>query len=357
MVNNQEAIDSDMKYMNSIFRFYNWLFPVNLDAEVRKFRRNPESYNPYFIYRYDKSDLNKAQSIVSSMESPDGFAGDLYTDLKEEYLEKIKMIRSIGDNLVFTERSLKIYGLMDETDKKFCENVLNSTDDVDYLESVPARDIRTGLMDMIAEKGITGWKVVLKENIPSKVTVKPHEKKIYVKSNNLFFAKSLERLKIHEIAVHLFRSVNGERQPYGVFSTGLAGYLEAEEGLAVYYENMLKAGNPRQMKIYAGRYKAVELAISESFTRTYSMLRKWFPEEMALRLTFRAKRGITDTSKPGALTKDIHYISGYNKIKNILTASDRSDELFCGKIGLQYIDMVSDMLSRGMLTKPGYKPC
>ena len=356
MVFTYKEIDKHIDSLNDRFPFYNWLIPVNLNTELKRFKRNPLSYNPDFIYKYTNRGLDEAEKILSNIDPAPGAAKDLYIALKEEYYNKIELIRRIGKPLAFTEMSLSIFGWMDEADKQFSEDVLDTYSDDNYLENIPAEDIKNGLETMVAEKGIVGWQVILDDRIASKVTVKPTERTIYVRSDVDFFPSELERLKVHEVAVHLFRAANGEKQPYAIFKNGLAGYLEAEEGLAVYYENKMKVCNQQQMKIYAGRYKAVEQALYKSFAEVFRELKNWFPDEMALRLTFRAKRGMTDTSQPGALTKDIHYISGYKKVKKLMIDRTMANVFFCGKTGLNHIEKISRMLSDKLLREPKYKP-
>jgi len=144
-------------------------------------------------------------------------------------------------------------------------------------------------------------------------------------------------------------------QPWEVFRHGLGGYEETEEGLAVYAEDitgMLKL-NPFQLKIYAGRALAVDLALKNSFYETFCKLKKYFSPVIAYRLSERVKRGINKAIKKGALTKDFYYLSGWDKVKRYVE-KDRGDLeiLYTGKIGLEDTKIIRDLIQKGVIIKP-----
>ena len=83
---------------------------------------------------------------------------------------------------------------------------------------------------------------------------------------------------------------------------GTAGYREAEEGLAVYFEHQLGHLYPFQEKIYAGRCLAVHLSLFAGFADVFEELLVYFDQNTAYSIVERIKRGQSDTSRPGALT-------------------------------------------------------
>lgn len=347
--------DKEFNSIDDNFPFYAGLIPLNGSQEKKKFFSD-HGYNPQFKYYRDPDLLAVIEKQLSDISIPDDMIGSMYSELKTEYIKKIALSRNIGCASKLTDISIDIYGDFSKGDILFADDILNTYGDDKFVETVTASEIRTELEKEIKNHSIRNWKVLTHKNIASKVTVKPRENTVYVKKDYRFFPNEIERLKTHEILVHLFRAANGEKQEYGIFKRGFAGYLEAEEGLAVYYENLKKLCDSQQMKIYAGRLKAVELAMNYSFSRTCEILMKWFPLKMAYRFCERAKRGLTDTSRAGALTKDIHYITGYLKIKDIIRSRNVTEELFTGKIGLNDIDNIRTLLDRGLIIKPIHLP-
>ncbi len=348
-------LDKAFLDIDNNFPFYTWLIPLNGNEEKFKFFKNP-LYNPQFKYFIDPKILKQLENKLEKISIPETTTGNFYLKLKQEYLKKIKLIKNIGEPDKFTLYSKDIYGNFTLKDIEFANKILNTFSDNSFIETVDAVKIKKELEKEIKDNNIKNWNVVMHENIASKVTIKPMENTVYVKSDYKFFPAEVDRLKVHEISVHLFRAANGEFQEYEIFKRGFAGYLEAEEGLAVYFENMKGLCDSQQMKIYAGRLKAVELALNNSFSSTYETLRKWFPEEIAYRLSARAKRGIADTSIAGALTKDIHYITGYRKVKKLLDSKNVIRELFTGKIGLDDIADINKLLNEGKIKEPLHVP-
>ena len=56
-----------------------------------------------------------------------------------------------------------------------------------------------------------------------------------------------------------------------------------------------------------------------------------FSKRQAYQLTMRAKRGITDTSKPGSFTKDHIYLKGMELVRQIPDLRP----LFKGRVGVE----------------------
>jgi hypothetical protein len=77
---------------------------------------------------------------------------------------------------------------------------------------------------------------------------------------------------------------------------------------------------------------------------------------MAYRLVERTKRGVKDTSKKGALTKDFHYISGWISLSRYLKEKKDLRTLFAGKIGLKDVGAVESLLKDKVLKEAKYIP-
>ena len=130
---------------------------------------------------------------------------------------------------------------------------------------------------------------------------------------------------------------------------GTARYREAEEGLAVYFER--QSGNlyPFQEKIYAGRCLAVYLALSAGFTEVFEELLPYFDEQTAYLIVERIKRGLTDTSRPGALTKEFHYFTGPQRVQSYLQNRGNLQMLMGGKIAFEYAQAIAKLVQDGFV--------
>jgi hypothetical protein len=125
---------------------------------------------------------------------------------------------------------------------------------------------------------------------------------------------------------------------------GATGYREAEEGLAVYFENQTDCLYPFQEKVYAGRCWAVHLSLSAGFEDVFTAILPYFDENTAYSIVQRIKRGMTDTSRPGALTKDFHYFTGPDRVQSFLAAGGDLRLLMGGKIAFKHTSVVSKLV-------------
>ncbi|KAF5892409.1 uncharacterized protein DAT39_017890, partial [Clarias magur] len=127
----------------------------------------------------------------------------------------------------------------------------------------------------------------------------------------------LEGLLRHEIGTHYFRSINNTQQPWSSGAErkklGLKPVNPTEEGLAS-INSVLFRRDPRLWRA-ALLYYTVHQAAHMSFTQLFHELAR-FVHDPGTRWEYcvRAKRGQTDTSKPGCFNKDQVYLDGVLKI-------------------------------------------
>ncbi len=136
-----------------------------------------------------------------------------------------------------------------------------------------------------------------------------------------------------------------------MFALGLPGYLSTEEGLAAYFEELTGNTDEEKMRDYAGRVIAVNSVCKNlSFREAYEKLRGYgFTEGKAWRLAIRAHRG-------GGYIKDHVYLKGYFQVKKFAEKNGDLKSLYVGKIGIQHLPLVKNLLKEGILKKPKYLP-
>ncbi len=119
------------------------------------------------------------------------------------------------------------------------------------------------------------------------------------------------RLKVHVIHTHIRRYQNRTKQPYTPFRYGLPDYLETEEGLAIYNEDVHNVLMAADLKKYALRTLACTWAEQGSLFDVYIKLREFTTENDSWEIDMRVKRGLIDTSVKSGFYKDQLYIMGY----------------------------------------------
>jgi hypothetical protein len=140
-------------------------------------------------------------------------------------------------------------------------------------------------------------------------------------------------------------SENGSKQKYRLFHTGFANYLETQEGLAIH--NVLS-----QASIYSEEghkeilTEAIFMAEKMSMSELYLQIKnKGLTEKSAIDICFRVKRGLGDTSKGGAFSKDYCYFSGRKKIKKFIDNGGDLQDLYFGKYSVDDLALIKNISS------------
>jgi len=129
----------------------------------------------------------------------------------------------------------------------------------------------------------------------------------------------------------------------------LGDYLTTEEGLAVYNQDRIQT-LPLPKKYWpASSILGIVIALKGSFAEVVNTLKAHgFSSERALRVAIKTKRGLCDTRKPGAFTKDAVYFRGRKLILSFLQNNGDLRDLYLGKINLEALPLVKKI--------PGIKP-
>jgi uncharacterized protein (TIGR02421 family) len=167
-----------------------------------------------------------------------------------------------------------------------------------------------------------------------------------------FRADRVEPLLHHEVGTHVVTYQNGTRQPLKLLTIGLPGYDETQEGLAVLAEYLTGGLDPRRLRVLAARVVAVDkmldgaefLDIFESLQAEHRIPRKtaWI---IAIRVVVA-----------GGSVKDAIYLRGITRLLEALAEGISLDALFVGKLALDHIPLIQDLLDREVLQAPWVRP-
>jgi uncharacterized protein (TIGR02421 family) len=156
----------------------------------------------------------------------------------------------------------------------------------------------------------------------------------------------------HEVGTHIVTYFNGKSQPFKLFSLGVPGYEQLQEGLAVFSEYMVNELSGDRLRIIAARVVAVHhMLAGHNFSDTFFLLvdHYHFTEETAFHICTRVYRG-------GGLTKDALYLKGLMSIITYIREGRELSPLLIGKIREDYIPIVEELTQRGLLNNPILKP-
>ena len=213
--------------------------------------------------------------------------------------------------------------------------------------TVSSAEMANVLRRALASRGLRGWTVNQDRSMAARVSVDPSTRGIRIAADARFRPSERVGLIAHELDVHVRRSVNGAAQPLQLFSTGLARYTPAEEGLAVTAEGHVGALDPtfeaRQKVVTA----AVALARTAGFREVYDAVARVVGPARAWGITIRVKRGLARPGEPGVYARDVVYLQGHRAVAARLAADPAGTlrALYVGKVGLHH--PVADWIAAG----------
>ncbi|HLD15208.1 MAG TPA: tyrosine/phenylalanine carboxypeptidase domain-containing protein [Candidatus Nanoarchaeia archaeon] len=312
--------------------------PLNLEIEKKKVLKD-KTYNPVFYYEKNILNYDTFKNELNKIKSDSSVFGKLLKAKADELAKKIDLIKSVGSSS-FSSNAVKLYGKPSPDLVKHANKFLDLENEF-MPEGYNGISAIKKFLDSFLMYGMR-WQVKHKEMIVG-ASFNVSKNILYINKNRKFTDHELKRLVVHEIGTHITRAENAKKQKYKLFLIGFPDYLSTEEGLAVYNEEKAGLLTNNIVKHYAGRVAAVDIALKNSFSTVYNSLLEFFPKEIAWNLTLRAKRGISNTSLPGAYSKDYVYLKGYYDVKNFVKRRGNLKDLYIGKIGIQHVNLIKQL--------------
>lgn len=186
---------------------------------------------------------------------------------------------------------------------------------------------------------------------------------IKLSQNAMFSDRDLRYLEVHEGWVHVGTTLNGSMQPYCFFlSKGSPSSSVIQEGLAVITEIVTFSSYPGRLLKITNRVIALDkVTQGANFLDVYNHLLECdLSEADSYNQTVRIFRGSTPDGGP--FTKDLSYAKGlvliYNFIRFAISQKriDLIPLLFSGKLVLDDLPLLGELMERGILTSPVYLP-
>ncbi len=176
--------------------------------------------------------------------------------------------------------------------------------------------------------------------------------RLLIPETAVFRADRVEPLLHHEVGTHVVTYQNGARQPLTLLTIGLPGYDETQEGLAVLAEYLTGGLDPGRLRVLAARVVAVgQMLDGDGFLEIFQSLRQDYgmPPKTAWYIATRVVVG-------GGSVKDAIYLRGISRILDAIAGGGNLDVLFVGKLALDHIPLIQDLLDREVLQSPWVRP-
>ncbi len=339
--------DKNLARIGERLRVLHYLDPINLRSEKKRFLRrwlNGSVYNPRFRYRKIDIDLEGISRELRRLPIDTGNAmGKILKKKRGRLLSRTALLSERGTSR-FLYMGHKLYGRPSTTlvsrAVKILEKLKNKTHD-HHARTVSSRRAAQIFKQALARHRID-WHVTEKRDLAAKAGVSTNKSVLVVRKGAWFSRKEVKRLIAHEIETHIFRIENGRLQPYSIFAQGFPGPETTEEGLAVWAEFRRVRNDYERRRIIAARTVGVERALHRSFFEVFEHLIGFnLHPDSAWDICVRVKRGLRDTSRLGAFTKDHHYFKGYLEIKQYLKKGGDLRDLYVGKINVASVERLS----------------
>lgn len=345
-------VDAKLADISNQFDFLLLSTPVNIESELNNFQKNKFDKTPVFFYRprpVDPSMLKRKlyEIHIDRIEDP-----TLATLFYGKRIEIDRQITMLGDRntRAFLFGSLQLYGTVNKELLHLAENI---------LQTMPPHSRDQHLQDFLNAKEFAEYAqkeldyyYKLYPEISATVQIRDDIVGLMVSRGNLLISRKVnipvnrrEALLQHEIGTHVLTYFNGRAQPLKLLYSGMTGYEELQEGLAVLAEFFVGGLNKARLRLLAGRIIAAHNMINDaSFIDTFRLLNKeyGFSQRTSFIITARIFRA-------GGFTKDIVYLRGLVNLLDYLKTDGELAPLFVGKIALEHIAFIKELQMRKVL--------
>lgn len=351
--------DRRLAEISDSFDFLLQVTPVNAESAWREFRQSKFSQPPTFYYRplsVDPALLKRQLFSIPLEKIDDPTLAHVLQQKQDELDRKITLLSDIGTRR-FLWGSMQVYGRVEPALLSLAEDVLRHVPR-DCQESEGGQ-IDAAAFARLAREEVAHYRrqyapfrpqVVVRDDIYSGLLASGGD--LLIGYEMKVPRRRAAALVQHEIGTHSLTYYNGRAQPLRLLSSGLAGYDGLQEGLAVLAEYLVGGLNRPRLRLLAARVVAVDRLIAgASFVETFRLLEKehGFAPRVAYTIAMRAFRS-------GGLTKDAMYLRGLAEVLEYLRGGGDLASLYTGKVALEHVPIVRELLHREVLTPPPLRP-
>ena len=334
----KETKEADAKIMKIASSFKAQFTPLNANhiyTHILKKKKNIGILG--FSYAFEEVNIDTIKEKFSEVKIPSRPLRNVYKEKVKESIDKFALIQCRGTTEFF-EASKKVYGYPSKKLLNAAHDILSLSPGLDH-DKITLFEAKKMLKHALQEMKLP-WKVTTKKML-SYAMVQTAKNTVTLSSSHSFSEKSIKRLAIHEIGTHSVRTMNGRLQPLKIFKN-FPRYIQTEEGLAAFNEDITGYLYNDTIRKYAGRVIAVDYAQNHTLLETFEYLKKYFTEQQALNIAVRIKRGLPNTESHGAFTKDYVYLQGFLDIKKYVLKKPLQ-LLYYGKINHTYASLIKKL--------------
>ncbi|MDZ7741499.1 MAG: flavohemoglobin expression-modulating QEGLA motif protein [Bacteroidota bacterium] len=348
-------IDRILHKMVWNFEILNFVNPLNIEKERKKFFASEFRYEPRFRYKQlvlDPFEFRRKLYQIPVEKIEDSVIRGLYRDVIDSYADKVDIISSIGREK-FLYNSLRYYGKPDEKDLDNARYLIHlpSVPEIAANGNISAKDAIPYFRKEVEKYGFE-CRIDLSDRIVAKAIVINHKKQLLIRKSAKFSEQDLKALINHEIGIHMLTTMNSREQKLQLFNIGLPINDLSQEGLAIMAEYLSGNINIDRLKELAMRVLAINFMLKDhSFGECFHYLVEQLEvkPEKAFGLSARVYRG-------GGFTKDYLYLRGFKEVLKLYDEKVKLDNLFIGKTSIAYLPVIDELVERKLVNAPKYLP-
>ncbi|MGJ1203349.1 flavohemoglobin expression-modulating QEGLA motif protein [Sphingobacterium lactis] len=352
-------IDGALSQESKKFDFLLMVTPLNTTDAWLQFKKDKFYKTPKFLYRPMHVDPDLVKRRLYNLRIEDIYDPTMAYIFRDKRAELDSMVTMLADRGKedFVHGSLQVFGNVSEKLINSATAILMMTEDEDAKkrsdEIINAHDFaklaREEVKFLQQQDPEFNCPIRVREDISG---VMVNRGALNISTEYKLTKQRAKALIQHEIGTHVVTYFNGRQQPLNLFSLGVPGYEELQEGLAVLSEYIVGGLNNSRLRIIAARVLAVQhMLLGNSFSDCFFMLvdQFAFKHETAFQIVMRVYRG-------GGLTKDALYLKGIMELLTYLKDGNNVHLLMMGKIRKDYLSIIKDLLQKDILVPPKIIP-
>ncbi|HKY48804.1 MAG TPA: tyrosine/phenylalanine carboxypeptidase domain-containing protein [Acidimicrobiia bacterium] len=346
------AVDRELASISESFRFLVDVTPVNVDQARKLFLASSDS-DPVFQYRdvEDFPEVIRARLDAIDIESVvDPTLARMFSAKSRELHLQLDMLSARG-TAEFLDLSVDLYGAVSPALEYQAEEILR---EVPKAPRSRRRCLDADGIAALATREIARYREQYPE-LAAPIEIRDDISGVMVANGSLLISSTAtvsgsraEGLLAHEVGTHILTYVNGSLQDLKLMGSGLAGYEETQEGLALLAEAAVGGLTAARLRQMAARVIAVALLVRGcSFGQAHRQLteRYGYSKGGAFTIVMRVWRS-------GGLTKDAIYLRGLQDLVEYLAAGNEIEDLWQGKMSLVDLPLTSMLTDQGILRAP-----
>ncbi len=336
-----QALDAMMMKIDKKLLVLKYVKPTNLLEQKQIFIEKKGDYIPVFQYPTIDIDFESLEKDIKNIEIPDIPWADIYIKKLEEIHNKISLLQALQSQNIgdITLYSKKLFWDV------LPENFQRAKDIVSQRWQAHSEE------DFLSYEDIKDYMKKFNHiyNIKVKMSEAETTARFTMKWDSLIFRKwakvgkrEMRSIIAHEIEGHYLRKINGRKSKLSILARGTAGYIETDEGLAIYNQNRFLS--PQDKKYYSifERYYFIGYALKHSYKRLIKHLVEFYDEDYEKVFSFmlRLKRGFQDPSKSGVFMKDTVYVNGFFSVEDFLNSWGSIHDLYIWKLHIDDLELI-----------------